>query len=92
MNQSKSLSSSRTLFGLPKLPARYGALVMPLLLSIFMTCVVSFISTLRSIGLAPDLLRTWLGAWGLSWVVAFPVLLLVLPVVRRLTAAIVDLR
>ena len=53
--------------GTPKLPARYAALVMPLLLSLLMTFVVSLISTLRSIGLAPDLLVVWLSAWGLSW-------------------------
>ncbi|BCL77251.1 hypothetical protein JHS3_29870 [Jeongeupia sp. HS-3] len=67
-----------------KLPARYAAIVMPLLLSLLMTCIVSVISTLRGIG--PDgFPQIWLSAWGLSWLVAFPVLLLVLPVVRRLT-------
>ena len=43
-----------------------------------------------SVGLAPDFIRIWLGAWGLSWLVAFPTLLAVLPIVRRATAAIVD--
>jgi hypothetical protein len=33
----------------------------------------------------------WLGAWGLSWVVAFPTVLLLLPVVRRLTAMVVQM-
>jgi hypothetical protein len=75
---------------LPKLPARYGRFVMPLLLSIVMTCIVSLISTLRSVGLAPDVLHLWLTAWALSWCVAFPTLLVVLPLVRRLTAALVD--
>jgi hypothetical protein len=32
-----------------------------------------------------------LGAWGLSWMVAFPTLLLILPMVRRLTALLVEL-
>lgn len=72
-----------------KLPARYAALVMPLLLSILMTAIISLVSTLRAVGVIPDLLELWLGAWMVSWLVAFPTLLLVLPVVRRLTAAIV---
>jgi len=63
---------------------------MPLLLSIVMTCVVSLISTLRSVGLAPDFVRLWLGAWALSWVVAFPLLLVVLPVVRAATERLVE--
>ncbi|EPH31988.1 hypothetical protein L293_1764 [Acinetobacter gyllenbergii CIP 110306 = MTCC 11365] len=32
---------------------------------------------------------TWMSAWGISWLIAFPVLLLVLPVVRKLTLLLV---
>ncbi len=75
--------------GIPKLPARYAAFVMPLLLSIFMTAIVSLVSTLRSVGLVEGVVALWLGAWGMSWLIGFPTLLLVLPVVRRLTAWLV---
>ena len=73
-----------------KLPVRFAPVVMSFFLSLLMTCLVSLIATLRSIGPTPDLLRLWPGSWLLSWVVAFPVTLLVLPVVRRLTAAWVE--
>lgn len=73
-----------------KLPASWGALVTPLLLSVFMTFLVSLISTLRSAGLSPDTLKIWMGSWGISWLFAFPTLLIVLPLVRRLTAALVE--
>lgn len=66
-----------------KLPARY-AVVSPLVLSLLMTFIVSFISTLKSLGLHSNLPAIWLTAWGLSWLVAFPTLLLVLPMVRRI--------
>jgi hypothetical protein len=82
-------SNDSILFGIPKLPARYASLVMPLLLSVVMTCIVSAISTLRGIGLATYFVRIWLGAWLISWLIAFPTLLLILPVVRRATARIV---
>jgi Protein of unknown function (DUF2798) len=74
----------------PKLPPRYAGIVLPLLLSAFMTCIVSMVSTLRGIGLAPHLFTIWVSAWGLSWAVAFPTLLLVMPLMRRATAALVD--
>lgn len=32
----------------------------------------------------------WMGAWGVSWLVAFPALLLLLPVVRRIVALVVE--
>lgn len=63
---------------------------MPLLLSLLMTFIVSLISTLRVAGFSLDALRLWMSSWALSWLVAFPTLLLVLPLVRRATAAIVD--
>lgn len=87
MNASKS--KSHIVFGIPKLPARYASVVMPLLLSIFMTCIVSMISTFRSLGADPHFVRIWLGAWLISWAIAFPTLLLALPIVRKTTAAIV---
>lgn len=73
----------------PRLPARYAGVMMPFFLSVLMTFVVSGISTLKALGLTAEFLQTWPGAWTLSWVVAFPTLLVVLPVVRRLVALVV---
>lgn len=73
-----------------RLPPRYAAFVMPLILSILMTFVVSAISTLKSLGPTPAFLVTWPAAWALSWLVAFPTLLVVLPLVRRLVALVVE--
>ena len=80
--------SSKSTF--PKFPNRYAAIILPFLLSIIMTCIVSCISTLKSLGLDGFSLQTWLSAWGISWVVAFPVLLFALPIVRKITAALVE--
>lgn len=77
-------------FGLPKLPAHYAAIIMPFFLSLLMTCIVSIVSTIRSIGWNTTLFfKVWPSAWGLSWLIAFPVLLLVLPLVRKITTALV---
>lgn len=74
----------------PRLPARYGALLMPLALSILMTFIVSAIATLRSLGATPAFLAAWPQAWLLSWLAAFPTLLVVLPLVRRIVALVVE--
>lgn len=73
-----------------KLPPRYASVVMPLILSVLMTFVVSAISTLKSLGPTPAFLATWPAAWALSWIVAFPTLLVVLPLVRRIVALVVE--
>ena len=72
-----------------KLPPRYASVVMPLILSVLMTFVVSANSTLKSLGPTPAFVATWPAAWALSWIVAFPTLLVVLPLVRRIVSLVV---
>lgn len=76
-------------FGFRKLQARYAGIVMPFVLSVFMTCIVSAIATLRSVGIADGVHWLWLQNWTLSWVVAFPTLLVILPLVRRVVGLLV---
>ncbi len=85
-----SQPTPRRVLGLRKLPARYAGLVMPLLLSVLMTCIVSLISTFKGVGAVPGFWRLWLSAWAVSWLVAFPALLVALPLVRKLTTVFVD--
>ena len=72
-----------------RLPARYTGVVMPFILSVLMTFVVSGISTVKALGLTAEFLQTWPSSWALSWLVAFPTLIFVLPLVRRLVALVV---
>jgi hypothetical protein len=73
-----------------RLPPRYAAFVMPFVLSILMSFVVSGVSTLKSLGIGAAFLSTWPLAWLLSWLVAFPTLLLILPLVRRIVGLVVE--
>jgi hypothetical protein len=71
-----------------KLPTRFQAPLTTLFVSIMMSCIVSGISTIRAIGLPPDFLHIWMKAWGISWLIAFPCLMVILPLARRLAVAI----
>ncbi len=73
-----------------KLPPRFNAVAMPLVLSGLMTIIVSGISTINAIGFAPGWGGKWFGAWLLSWAVAFPVMVFVLPIARRIVANFVE--
>lgn len=86
----QSTEPKKLCLGIARVPARYAGIVMPFILSMLMTCIVSLICSLKSNGLSKDLLHIWSSAWGLSWLVAFPTLLLILPFVRKLTAFIVE--
>jgi hypothetical protein len=73
-----------------KLPARYNAIAIPLALTLLMTFIVSGISTFTSVGFHAGAMEKWMQAWGLSWVVAFPTMLFVFPVVRRLVGLVIE--
>ncbi|GGE25391.1 Protein of unknown function [Gemmobacter megaterium] len=71
------------------IPARYAPILFGFILSGLMSLMVSGISTVLATGLDADLARRWLlGAWLPSWAVAFPAVLVVAPITRRLVAAL----
>ena len=51
-----------------------------------MSCVVSGVATLNAAGLDDGFAALWLAAWYKSWIVAFPTILVVAPLARRLVA------
>ncbi|MBL6079730.1 DUF2798 domain-containing protein [Belnapia sp. T18] len=66
------------------IPARYGALLFPLVMTFFMAGVVSALLTLVNLGPQPDFLLLWLVNWVLAWCFAFPAALLAIPLARRI--------
>jgi hypothetical protein len=72
-----------------KLNPRYGRIVVPMLLTFFMTAIVSGISTFIAAGPNMEALRLWPGAWIASWFVAFPAALFMLPFSQWLARFIV---
>lgn len=69
------------------IPARFAHIVFGLLLSGMMSFIVSGISTFLAIGMVSGFFGQWIGSWLPSWAVAFPVVLFVAPLARRLVAA-----
>lgn len=63
---------------------------MPFVLSIFLSCILSLIVSLRALGFDGFTFGGWMQAWGLFWIVVFPVLFMVFPIVRRIVAALVE--
>ncbi|MAW88979.1 MAG: hypothetical protein CMJ42_20875 [Phyllobacteriaceae bacterium] len=73
----------------PFLPRRFEGLVFGLLLTGMMSCLVSGLSVFLARGAAPGFAGLWLAAWLPSWALAFPVVLFVNPLVRRIVGTIV---
>ncbi|MDM1545337.1 DUF2798 domain-containing protein [Ignatzschineria indica] len=75
---------SQNRFDRYKLHPRMMHILVPLFLSFGMSCIVSLVSTLMSVGFSGFVVGEWFGAWMLSWLVAFPSVLILLPIMRRL--------
>ena len=73
----------------PFLPKRLEPYAFGLLLSGFMSLLVSGVATLISLGLNSYFFGAWIGAWLVSWAIAFPAVLVVAPLVRRILRRIV---
>ena len=71
------------------IPARFAPVVFGLILSGLMSCVVSGLSTFRALGAVPGFFGIWMGNWAVSWLIAFPTVLVVAPFTRRLVARLV---
>lgn len=68
------------------IPAKYAPVVFGFVLSGLMSFIVSGISTVRALGPEDALVGTWLVSWLTSWAVAFPTVLVVAPITRRIVA------
>ncbi|MEM1364291.1 MAG: DUF2798 domain-containing protein [Pseudomonadota bacterium] len=56
------------------------------MLSLMMSFIVSGISTVRSVGLTDGLFGLWMQNWFASFLVAFPAVLVVAPLARKIVA------
>lgn len=68
---------------------RFAPVLFGFVLSALMSLIVSGIATLRNAGLEDEFATLWLGAWLPSWFVAFPTVLVVAPLARRLVGMFV---
>ena len=71
------------------IPARFEGIVFGLVLSGLMSFLVSGIATFRVTGAVEGFLGLCVAAWLPSWGVAFPAVLVVAPITRRLVQKIV---
>lgn len=70
-------------------PARFATPLFSLFLSGMMSFIISGISTFRAAGLADNFVRLWAGAWAVSWLIAFPTVMVVAPLARRMVQRLV---
>ena len=84
------LTSTQSQPRLRKLPAKAAIILTPMILSFLMSGIVAAVATMRIAGLSPDIGAKILQAWMLAYPIAFPAAVIVLPIVRRIVAMLVE--
>lgn len=79
-------------FDMKKLPSQALHLLIPFFLSFAMSGVISLISTLRAIGFSGFVFSDYVVTWFFAWAVGFPVVLVILPIARKIALLFVDLK
>ncbi|MEP4035295.1 DUF2798 domain-containing protein [Pseudophaeobacter sp.] len=69
------------------IPARLASAVVGFILSGLMSCIVTLVASVKTVGLGGQVVSTWLNAWFFGWPIAFVVVLFAGPGVRRLVAS-----
>ncbi len=59
-------------------------------MALLMSSIMSSIISVFNMGLIDRILLIWLKAWSLAFVIAFPTITLITPLVRKLVSAVVE--
>lgn len=63
---------------------KHHKLVFSFFMSLLMSCIMSLVISIFNVGLVSNIISIWLGAGVFSFLVAFPTILLVSPLVHKL--------
>ncbi|HQR97636.1 MULTISPECIES: DUF2798 domain-containing protein [unclassified Polaromonas] len=72
------------------IPRKFESMLFGFFLSGLMSLLVAGISTLRAAGMGPGFLSLWITSWLTAWLFAFPAVLVVSPVARRLVRSLLQ--
>jgi len=68
---------------------RYENIVFSFFMALIMSCIMSLVITIFNIGLVDNIIYIWFKAWLFAFSVAFPTVILIAPVVKKLVARVI---
>ncbi|HKJ62187.1 MAG TPA: DUF2798 domain-containing protein [Hyphomicrobiales bacterium] len=75
---------------LRRIPRRYTSYVMSVTVSMAMSAVITLFVAIRNYGITLETLLLWATAWPVSCVIAVPTRFAVMPIVKKITSALVE--
>lgn len=71
-----------------RIPRRYAPKLLAFFTSLIMSFIMSMVITFLNLGLVDNFLLLWMRAWLSAFLIAFPTILLVLPIARHIVELI----
>lgn len=68
---------------------KYQKLVFAFLMALIMSCIMSFVISVFNVGWHAEIVHIWLKAWAFAFVIAFPTITVVAPLVQILVTYVV---
>ena len=65
---------------------KYQHIVFAFFMALLMSCLMSLVISIFNVGFANNILYIWLKAWSFAFTIAFPSVVIVSPVVRKLVS------
>ncbi|WP_372740785.1 DUF2798 domain-containing protein [Neptunomonas sp.] len=72
------------------IPKKYTSYVFSFFMALLMSCLMSLLISIFNVGLVDGIILIWLKAWSFAFSVAFPMIIIVSPAVRKLVSLVVD--
>lgn len=69
---------------------KHHRLVFAFFMALIMSCVMSCVISFSNVGPVSNFVSIWMGAWGFGFLIAFPSVVLVSPLVHKLTALVLN--
>lgn len=63
---------------------KHHKLVFSFFMALLMSCIMSLVISIFNVGIVTNIVAIWLKAWGFSFIVAFPTVVVVSPLVHKL--------
>lgn len=73
-----------------KIPKKFEFLVFPFLMACMMSFLMSGVITFLNLGLPSDFLEKWIRAFGSAFIIAYPIVLFVAPLAKKLAHHLVE--
>ena len=72
------------------IPKKYMSYLISFFMALLMSCTMSLVIIIFNVGLIEGFVSIWLKAWGFSFIVAFPTVIVISPIVGKLVNLVIE--